>query len=699
MSDSVRLAREGNIAVISVNNPPVNALGIEVRTGLMKCFEAAIANPAIDAIALVCEGRTFFAGADISEFGKPPVAPILRDVHHAMEDSPKPIVAGIHGTALGGGLETALACHYRIAVPSAKVGLPEVKLGILPGAGGTQRLPRLIGVEKAIEMICTGEPIGALTAHELGIVDEIAEEETLRDATIDFAAYLIDEGRPLVKVRDRDRLIAEAARRPELFHGARAAYAKKMRGFLAPQHCISAIQAATEMDFDGGMRRERELFTELLHSDQSKAQRHFFFAERQANKIPDVPRDTPKREVKQVAVIGAGTMGGGIAMSFANAGIPVVIVETGQEALDRGMATVRRNYEKSAAKGRISTADVEARMALLKPSLEISDVCDADLIIEAVFENMNIKKKLFAQLDLHARPGAILATNTSTLDVNEIARATARPPSVIGLHFFSPANVMKLLEVVRAEKTDKEVIATCMDLAKRIGKAPVLAGVCHGFIGNRMLHAYFNQAFALLYEGAQPPQVDKAIYDFGFAMGPFAMSDLAGLDVSWRIRRETGQTQPIADRLCELGRFGQKTGAGYYRYGPDGRTPYADQEVAAIVEEEGLKRHGSRRALGAEEIVERCMLSLVNEGAKILEEGIALRASDIDVTYVHGYSFPVYRGGPMFWADQMGLDKALETIRGYHETGQEVFEPAPLIERLVAEGKTFADLDRAESRP
>jgi len=695
MNKVVHLVREGNIAVISVNNPPVNALGIAVRTGLMDCIKAAIADLAVDAIALVCEGRTFFAGADISEFGKPPVAPALREVHEMMENSPKPIVAGIHGTALGGGLETALACHYRVAVPSAKLGLPEVKLGILPGAGGTQRLPRLIGVEKAIEMICTGEPIGALQAHEMGVIDEIAEEGELRDVTIDFAAEVIDEGRPLVKVRDRDRLIAEAARRPELFHGARAHYAKKMRGLLAPQHCISAIQAATEMDFDGGMRRERELFTELLQSDQSKALRHFFFAERQANKIPDVPRDTPKREISRVAVIGAGTMGGGIAMNFANAEIPVVIVETGQEALDRGIATIRRNYENSARKGRISTADVEARMALLKPSLETSDICDTDLIIEAVFENMDIKKKLFAEIDLHAKPGAILATNTSTLDVNQIAKATARPSSVIGLHFFSPANVMKLLEVVRADKTDKAVIATCMALAKRIGKVPVLAGVCHGFIGNRMLHAYFNQAFELLYEGCQPQQVDKAIYDFGFAMGPFAMSDLAGLDVSWRVRKETGQTQPIADRLCELGRFGQKTEAGYYRYGPDGRTPYPDQEVAAIIEEEGLKRHGARRTIGTEEIVERCMLALVNEGAKILEEGIALRASDIDVVYVYGYSFPVYRGGPMFWANQMGLDTAREKIRGYHEAGQEVFAPAPLIEKLVAEGQSFADLDNA----
>lgn len=695
MSKIVHLVREDDIAVISVDNPPVNALGIAVRTGLMECLQEAIADPQVAAIVLICEGRTFFAGADIAEFGKPPVSPTLREVHAVIEESPKPIVAGIHGTALGGGLETALACHYRVAVPSASVGLPEVKLGILPGAGGTQRLPRLIGVERAIDIICNGEPIGAAQAREMGIIDEIVEEGTLRDSTIDFAGEVVDRNKPLVRVRDRDGLVVEAARRPELFHGARKAYAKKKRGFLAPLHCISAIQAATEMDFDGGMRRERELFNELLNSDQSKALRHVFFAERQANKIPDIPRDTPRREISRAAVIGAGTMGGGIAMALANAGIPVTLIETGQEALDRGLAVIRRNYEGSVKRGRISAAEAEARLALLKPSLSMADISDADLIIEAVFENMAVKTRLFKEIDIHARPGAILATNTSTLDVDRIAKATARPASVIGLHFFSPANVMKLLEVVRGAQTGKDVVATCMDLARRIGKVPVLAGVCHGFIGNRMLHAYFDQAFALLYEGCQPQQVDKAMYDFGFAMGPFAMSDLAGLDVSWRVRQETGQTQPIADRLCELGRFGQKTGAGYYSYGPDGRTPYPDAEVAAIVKEEGLKRHGSRREIGPEEIVERCMLALVNEGAKILDEGIALRASDIDVVYVYGYSFPAYRGGPMFWADRMGLAAALEKIRGYHAAGQDVFAPAPLIERLAAEGLGFADHDRA----
>jgi 3-hydroxyacyl-CoA dehydrogenase len=697
MGEIVRYALEGYIAVLTVDNPPVNALGIAVRAGLKAGIERAIADDDADAIVLICAGRTFFAGADISEFGTPPVPPMLRDVHEIMEDCPKPIVAAIHGTALGGGLETALACHYRVAVPGAKVGLPEVKLGILPGAGGTQRLPRLIGVDRAIDMICTGAPVGAREAHEMGIIDAVVDGD-LRAAAIDFANRVVEEDRPLVKVRDRDRLIAEAARRPEQFHAARTRYAKLKRNLMAPQHCISAIQAATEMNFEGGMRRERELFAELVASDQSKAQRHLFFAERQANKIPDVPRDTARREIATAAVIGAGTMGGGIAMNFANAGIPTVIVETSQDALDRGMGLVRRNYENSARKGRISESDVTKRMALLTPSLDLADVAGADIVIEAVFENMDIKKELFGKLDSIAKPGAILATNTSTLDVDEIAATTARPQDVIGLHFFSPANVMRLLEEVRGEKTSSEVIATCMDLAKRIGKVPVLAGVCHGFIGNRMLHAYFNQAYALLYEGCQPQDVDKAIYDFGFAMGPFAMNDLAGLDVSWRIRQATGQTQPIADRLCELGRFGQKTSAGFYRYAEGSRTPLPDPQVAAIVEEEGLKQYESRHKVGAEEIVNRCILALVNEGAKILEEGIALRASDIDVTYVYGYSFPIYRGGPMFWADMMGLAKALEAIKGFHAAGYgDVWQPAPLIERLVAEGSSFADFDKAKA--
>jgi len=692
MSDPVSYATNGEVAVITVNNPPVNALSRAVRAGIVDGIAKAVANDAIKAIALVCEGRTFIAGADITEFGKPPRDPHLRQVHEDMESCPKPTVAGLFGTALGGGLETALACDARIAAPSAKVGLPEVKLGILPGAGGTQRLPRLVGVEKAIQMICQGDPIGAPEALELGVVDKIADSD-LTAATIAHAREIAAKGNQLVKVRDRGERIADVD--PAVFENARAEWAKKKRGFMAPQNCIDAIEAAVTLPFDKGMKRERELFVELMRSDQSAAQRHFFFAERQAAKIPDVPKDTPVRQIDSAAVLGAGTMGGGIAMNFANAGIPVTIVEQDQDALDRGLDVVRRNYERSAGRGRFPMEEVERRMGRIVGTLDVDAVADADIVIEAVFENMALKKEVFGRLDAVCKPGAILATNTSTLDVNEIASATSRPEDVIGLHFFSPANVMKLLEEVRGEKTAGDVIATCMGLARRIGKVPVLAGVCDGFIGNRMLHAYFNQAFAMLYEGAMPWDVDRAMYDFGLAMGPFAMSDLAGLDVSWRIRREKGESNPIADRLCELGRFGQKTGAGYYRYEKGARTPHPDDVTAGIVEEEGMRRHNRHRAVSSDEIVERCLLALVNEGAKILQDGIALRASDIDVTYVYGYGFPVYRGGPMFSADLMGLPDVLGKIKSFHAAGHgdKVWTPAPLIERLVAEGKSFRDHD------
>ncbi|HUF86762.1 MAG TPA: 3-hydroxyacyl-CoA dehydrogenase NAD-binding domain-containing protein [Thermohalobaculum sp.] len=693
MEEIVRYAREGGVALVTVDNPPVNALGHAVRAGLKQAIERGIADAEASAIVIICAGRTFFAGADITEFGKPPQPPSLREVHEVMDASPKPLIAAIHGTALGGGLETALACHFRVATADAKLGLPEVKLGILPGAGGTQRLPRLVGVEKAIEMICTGEPIDARQARELGIVCAVVEGD-LRAAALSFAAQVVAEGRALARTRERDHLVREAAGRPEVFQAAREHYRRTRRGMMAPQHCIAAVQAATEMDFEGGMRRERELFEELVRSDQSKALRHLFFAEREAAKIPGVSRDTPRREVGSVAVIGAGTMGTGIAMTFANAGLPVTLIEADQAALERGMGNVRKTYEKAASRGRIAPDEAAGRTGLITPALGMDAAAQADLVIEAVFEDMALKKQIFGTLDATAKAGAILATNTSTLDVNAIAAATKRARDVLGLHFFSPANIMRLLEVVRGEATAPDVLATCFALARRIGKVPVQAGVCHGFIGNRMLHAYFDQAFALLYEGALPQQVDKALYDFGLAMGPFAMSDLAGLDVSWRVRKEAGTTQPIADRLCELGRFGQKTGAGYYRYRNGSRTPLPDPEVANIVEEEGLKRHGERRRIAPEEIVERCMLALVNEGARILEEGIALRASDIDVVYVYGYGFPAWRGGPMFWADRTGLATVLERLRAHADAGRgEVLKPAPLIERLAGEARGFADRD------
>ncbi|MEM6660986.1 MAG: 3-hydroxyacyl-CoA dehydrogenase NAD-binding domain-containing protein [Pseudomonadota bacterium] len=693
-TDVVRYETDGEVAVLTVQSPPVNALSVHVRSGIKTGVERALSDDGVRAIALVCDGRTFIAGADITEFGKPPMAPSLGEVHDVMEGAPKPLVAGIHGTALGGGLETAFACHYRVAVPSAKVGLPEVKLGIVPGAGGTQRLPRLVGVEKAIDMIAGGDPIGAAKAAELGVIDKVVDGD-LHAATIAFAKDLLSSNAELVKVRDRGEKIADIA--PDVFETARKNWGRKKRGFEAPQGCIDAIEAACTLPFDEGMQKEREIITRLMAGDQSLAQRHFFFAERQANKIPDVPRDTPMRDIRTAAVLGAGTMGGGIAMNFANAGIPVTIVEREQEALDRGLGIIRKNYENTAKKGRLTQEQVEQRMACLTGSLDFDTaVSDVDIVIEAVFENMDLKKEIFSRLDANCKPGCILASNTSTLDLDEIAAVTKRPEDVIGLHFFSPANVMRLLEEVRGEKTSAEVIATCMALAKRIGKVPVLVGVCHGFVGNRMLHSYFDQAFSLLYEGCQPEDVDGALYAHGLAMGPFAMSDLAGLDVSWRIRQETGEKNPIADRLCELGRFGQKTGAGYYRYEPGNRTPIPDDVTAKIVEEEGVRKHNHRRDIGDEEIVERCMLALVNEGARILEEGKAMRASDIDVIYLTGYGYPIYRGGPMFWADLMGLDKVLAKIKGFHAAGygDQTWEPAPLIEQLVAEGKSFKDFDK-----
>lgn len=693
MNDVVRYETDGEIAVLTVNYPPVNALSHAVRSGIIDGIERANADESVRAIALLCDGRTFIAGADITEFGKPRRDPSLRDQNVVQEDSPKPMVAGIHGTALGGGLETALACHYRVAVPSARVGLPEVKLGIIPGAGGTQRLPRLVGIEKAIEMICAGDPIPATKAAELGVIDRVVDGD-LREGTLAFVRELLTTNAPLVKVRDRNDLLTAD---PEVFETARKTWAKKKRGFEAPQLCIDAIEAAATKSFDEGMAVEYDIINRAMASTQSIAQRHFFFAERQANKIPDVPKDTPLREINKAAVLGAGTMGGGIAMNFANAGIPTVIVEQNREALDKGLGIIRRNYENSAKRGRITAEQVEARMACLSGSLDFdAAVSDVDIVIEAVFENMALKKEIFGKLDAACKPGCILASNTSTLDVDEIAACTSRPQDVIGLHFFSPANVMRLLEEVRGKETAKDVIATCMSLAKRIGKVPVLVGVCHGFVGNRMLHSYFNQAFALLYEGCQPQDVDGALYAHGLAMGPFAMSDLAGLDVSWRIRQETGEKSPIADRICEMGRFGQKTGGGYYDYQEGSRTPVPNAEVAAIVEEEGIRKHNQRRTIDREEIIDRCMLALVNEGARILEEGIAMRASDIDVIYVYGYGYPVYRGGPMCWADEIGLPKVLEKIKAFHAAGygNDVWSPAPLIERLVAEGKSFRDYDK-----
>jgi 3-hydroxyacyl-CoA dehydrogenase len=666
----------------------VNALSHAVRLGLGEGLRAAAGDPAVAAIAIVCAGRTVIAGADITEFGKPPREPGLADVLDLIEGNPKPVVAGIHGTALGGGLEVALACHYRVGVKAARFGLPEVKLGLLPGAGGTQRLPRVVGVETALQMIVSGDPIGADEALRHGLIDQIVEGD-LAAATVAFAERVVAEGRPLRKIRDLDDKLVEARRRPELFAEFRKSVARTTRGFRAPERCIQAVEAAVSLPFAQGLGRERELFLELMGSPESQAQRYFFFAEREAAKIPDVPATTPVAEIRKAAVIGAGTMGGGIAMNFANAGIPVTVVEVGREALDRGLAVVRKNYEATAARGRLSPDELARRLALIRGSVDFGDVADADMVIEAVFEEMPVKKEVFTRLDGLAKPGAVLATNTSTLNVDEIAGATKRPESVIGMHFFSPANVMRLLEVVRGARTAKPTIATAMAVGRRIAKVPVLVGVCDGFVGNRMLHQRGREAERLILEGALPHQVDKVLFDFGFPMGPFAMGDLAGLDVGWRIRKGKGMKSAVADRLCEMGRFGQKTGAGYYRYEAGDRTARPDPEVERIILDVSRGMGIERRPIPDEEILARLLYPMVNEGAKILDEKLAIRASDIDVIWVYGYGWPVYRGGPMHWADSVGLDVIRKRMLDLKPRLGAHWQPADLLVRLADSGEGF----------
>jgi 3-hydroxyacyl-CoA dehydrogenase len=681
--------RVGAVSVLTIDNPPVNALSHAERSGIQAGVNAALADAAVKAIVLICAGRTFVAGADITEFGKPMKEPGLLSIIETIENSPKPVIAAIHGTALGGGLELALACHFRVGVAEAKFGLPEVKLGILPGAGGTQRLPRLVGVALALDMITSGEPIGAKEAREAGLIDDIVAGD-LRAGAIAFAERALRERLPLRRVRDlSDKLkVADA----DLFKDRRSALAKRKRGLEAPQACVDAVEAAVTLPFEQGMKRERELFLKLLQGDQSKAQRYFFFAEREANKIPDVPSDTPVKQIRKAAVLGAGTMGGGIAMNFANVGIPVTIVEAEQKALDRGLGVVRKNYEISAARSGMSAADIDKRTALIKGSLSVDDVADADIVIEAVFEDLALKKEVFQKLDRVARPDAILATNTSTLDVNAIAAATKRPESVIGLHFFSPANVMRLLEIVRGAKTSKPVIASSMALAKAIRKVPALVGVCDGFVGNRMLAQRGREAERLLIEGALPQQVDKVLTDFGFPMGPFAMGDLAGLDVGWRVRQARGTRAPIADALYEAGRLGQKTSNGYYHYEPGSRAPLPDPEVERIIVEVSRKLSVERRAIAEPEILERLVYPMINEGAKILDEGIALRPGDIDVIWVYGYGWPVYRGGPMHYADQVGLARIRDRLADFAQRFTEpALAPAPLLARLADEGRGFAE--------
>jgi len=695
MSEVVSYELRDGIGVISVNYPPVNALGKDVRAGLKEAVERGATDSGAQALVVMGGGRTFPAGADIREFGKPPQGPGLAEVIDAYEQSEKLVVAAIHGTALGGGLEVALGCDYRLALDSARVGLPEVKLGLLPGAGGTQRLPRLIGADAALPIIAEGNHIPAAKAKSLGIVDDVVQGD-LAEQAVAYAKKLVADNAPRRPVSAMEVKISD----PQVFENYEKSIARKQRGFLAPFHCIKCVKAATELPFAEGMKRERELFTELMGSPQSKAQRHVFFAEREVARVPGIGKDTPKRDIKSVAIIGAGTMGGGIAMNFANAGIPVKMLEVKEEALDKGLSVIRRNYENTAKKGRITQDDVEKRMALIQPTLSYDDLSGVDLVIEAVFESMDIKKEVFGTLDQVCKAGAILATNTSTLDVNEIAAATSRPQDVMGMHFFSPANVMKLLENVRGEKTADDVVATVMDLSKKIGKVGVCVGVCDGFVGNRMLHKRQAEAGALVAAGASPEQVDKVLYDFGFPMGPFAMSDLAGLDVGYRIRQERrkagdpeAQETTWLDKLAEQGRYGQKTGAGVFRYEEGDRTPRPDPEVARLIEEYREEKGITPREVTDQEILERCMYVMVNEGAKILEEGIAARALDVDIVWIYGYGFPVYRGGTMFWADQVGLDEICDRVKTFEqEIGGKQWKPAALLERLAKEGKGFHDL-------
>ena len=685
----------GALAVIALKNPPVNALSVGLRAAVADGLERAAADASIRAVVIVGSGSAFCGGADVAEFGLPSMSasPTLADLLARIENSSKPVVAAISGLALGGGFELAMACHYRVAAAAAPLGLPEIKLGLLPGAGGTQRLPRMVGVERALNMILSGTPVSARDLAHTQLLDSTADGDVLA-AAIAFAERVIAENWPLKKARDIKIDDPEAG---ALFERARRTAAPLAKNYPAPLRCIEAVEAAVSEPFDEGMKVEGFLFIGLMNTPESKALRHAFFAMRAVAKIPDVPSGTPLRAVKSAAVIGAGTMGGGIAMNFANAGIPVRVLETSQAALDKGLATVRKNYESTLKKGRLTQDEFDKRIGRITGTLAYDDIKSADLVIEAVFEDMQVKKQVFEKLDQIAKSGAILASNTSTLDLNRIADFTRRPQDVIGLHFFSPANVSALLEIVRGAKTAKDVVATSMAVSKQIKKVGVISGVCDGFIGNRMMNAYFRQMELLLDVRVLPQRIDKAIENFGFAMGPFRVSDLAGNDILWYIRKRLYAEYPdrvfskTPDRICELGRFGQKTGAGWYDYKAGDRTPIPSDLVNAIVLEESARLGLPRREVGDEEIVQRALYALINEGARILEEGIALRASDIDVVYLTGYGFPDFRGGPMFYADTVGLPNILRTMREFASGYQgDAWEPAPLLEQLASEGKTFA---------
>jgi 3-hydroxyacyl-CoA dehydrogenase len=702
MNELVQFAKNDNVAVITINNPPVNALSPGVPEGISEAIDQVEKDDGVIAAVVIGGGRTFVAGADIKEFVKmtqskggpgPGLLPLLLKI----ENCSKPVVMAIHGTAFGGGLELAMSGHYRIAAPGAQVGQPEVKLGLIPGAGGTQRLPRLAGVAKAVEMCTGGNPVKAQDALDAEIVDKLIDGDFLRGA-VAFAREVA--GKPAPKTRVRNQKLGKAEENAAIFSNARDAMRKKQRNLIAPLAAIEAIEAATRLPFEQGCEAEAKLFLDCLYSDQSKALIHVFFGEREVTKIPDVPKETPVVPINSAAVVGAGTMGGGIAMVFANGGIPVLLKDADQAALDRGLANIQRNYATSVKRGRFSQQFVDERLKLIRPTLSYDDFSEVDMVIEAVFEGMALKKEVFAELDHVCKPGAILASNTSTLNIDEIAAVTSRASYIIGTHFFSPANVMRLLEIVRGKATSKEVIATGIQLSKKLGKVGVLVGNCRSFVGNRMFHPYVREATFLVEEGASVEAVDKALYDFGMAMGPLATLDLAGLDVGWRIRKEyrhlekPGIRHPFAgDRLCEMGRFGQKTGAGWYKY-DENRVTVPDPEVAAWAKKWSGEAGIPQRQIQAEEIVDRCIYALVNEGARILEEGYALRAGDIDIIYLNGYGFPAYRGGPMWYADSVGLKKVCERVSELHRVHGELWEPAPLLEQLAAEAKTFADFDK-----
>ncbi len=694
MVDLVELETHGAVALIALNNPPVNAMGVAVRQALSDAIRKAEADDDIKAIVLTGRGRCFCGGADIREFAKPRIEPFLTHVITIIEACTKPVVAAIHGAALGGGCELPLGCHYRVGDSSVKTGLTEVTLGILPGAGGTQRLPRLIGIEAALDMILSGKPIDAAKAKEVGFLDEIIEGDLVQGA-LDYAKQLLAEGKGPRPVRD---LKIDDTGAEKLFADRRAGIARRSRGLLAPGRCIDAVESALTISLDEGLALERKFFDELVVSDQSKAQRHLFFAQRLAHKIPGVPADTPVREIAGAAVIGCGTMGRGIAMSLANGGVPVTVLEMNRDALDKGMAMTRDTYAGSVSRGSLTQSDMDARLNLISGTIDYADIADADIVIEAVFEVMDLKKEIFSQLDKACKPGAILATNTSSLDVNEIAASTSRPGDVIGTHFFSPANVMKLMENVRGEKTSPDVIATVMKLSKDINKVGVMVGVCDGFVGNRMLYYYRTQAEFLLEEGALPHQIDKVIYDFGFPMGPFAMGDLAGLDVGYQVRQHRRKTKPsndrysfIGDRIVEMGRHGQKNGKGWYLYEEGSRKPEPDPEIEKLILGISKELGITRKEISDSEILERCMYPLINEGAKILAEGIAIHPSDIDLIWVYGYGFPVGKGGPMFYADQVGTKQVFDVMKKLYDEHGEMLKPAPLLEELAASGKSFAD--------